>query len=131
MLKRLEVTGLGLAVAMALTALGTATRGEVAAQQPQQVPAEDITDEELENFAVAYLDVDRITQEMTQQLRLVDDPERQQEIQEEARAEMTEAVEQQDLTVQRYSEIAAALNQNEELREKFVEILEEVREGAR
>ncbi len=128
MYKRTTMTGSGLVLAMTLMAFAPVGAGELEAQEPQ-TEATDVEDDELESFAIAYIEINQISREMTQRLQMTEDAEEQAEIQEEARAEMAEAVEEQDLTPRRYREIAAALNEDEELRDKFVEIVEEIQAG--
>lgn len=97
-----------------------------------QVPQEDAPDppdrEELVDFAHAYIDVQEIQQEMEQRLAQVQDPEEANRVQQEANEAMAVAVEDQDLTVERYSEIVIVLNTDEELREQFEQVYQEILE---
>lgn len=71
----------------------------------QQAPSE-VSESEREAFIVAYKDVVAIEQDYNQQIQTAEDEATQQAILDEARAEMTQAVEAaQDISVDRYIEI--------------------------
>jgi len=71
----------------------------------QQAPSE-VSESEREAFIVAYKDVVAIEQEYNQQIQTAEDETTQQAILDEARAEMTQAVEDApDISVDRYIEI--------------------------
>lgn len=93
-------------------------------QMEQQQPAE-FDQESLERFADAYVDVGEIHTEYSQRLQEVEAPEDAQELQQEANDKMVEAIREQGLEVQDYSEIAAALERDPEMRENVVSMIEE------
>jgi len=71
----------------------------------QQAPSE-VSESEREAFIVAYKDVVAIEQDYIQQIQTAEDETTQQAILDEARAEMTQAVEAApDISVDRYIEI--------------------------
>jgi hypothetical protein len=71
----------------------------------QQAPSE-VSESEREAFIVAYKDVVAIEQDYIQQIQTAEDEATQQAILDEARAEMTQAVEAApDISVDRYIEI--------------------------
>lgn len=73
------------------------------------VSAEAFSDEQLQTFAVAYLQIDRISQEYETRLQSAETPEEQQQIQMEANDEMVLVVEQTEgLTVDEYNAIFQA-----------------------
>jgi hypothetical protein len=97
--------------------------------QVQEQDAPDRPDrEELTEFVEAYIDVQEIQMEMEQALATVQDPEEANQIQQQANEAMADAIEDNDLTVERYSEIVMVLNTDEELREEFAELYEEILE---
>lgn len=123
MMTRLRKTLTGAALAaFALVVLPGAVQA-----QDQELP--DPPDgEELVDFVHAYIDVQEIQMEMEQALTTVQDPEEANRIQQEANEAMAGAVEDNDLTVERYSEIVMVLNTDEEVRQEFTELYEEILE---
>jgi cell division septation protein DedD len=113
----------------ALTALAMLVLPMGVDAQVQQQDAPDPPDrEELTEFVKAYIDVQEIQMEMEQALATVQDPEDANRIQQEANEAMAEAIQDNDLSVERYSEIVMALNTDEELRQEFAELYEEILE---
>lgn len=104
-----------------------------AAQQGQQgaPPAQDIevSDGELETFAEAHLEVQEIRQEMDQAIQSAEDREAAQAIQKQANQEMAAVIQDEhEMEVNRYRQIAQAINQDQELRQKFQTIIDELTE---
>ena len=113
----------------ALTALAMLVLPMGVDAQVQQQDAPDPPDrEELTEFVEAYIDVQEIQMEMEQALATVQDPEEANQIQQQANEAMADAIEDNDLTVERYSEIVMALNTDDELRQEFAELYEEILE---
>lgn len=101
-------------------------------QQQEPPPAPDT--EELTRFANGLIDITEIQQEMEQELANVQEAEEANRIQQAANEEMVVALEERDLTPERYSEIAMLLNTDEELNQEFEAIYEQVleeRDGTR
>ena len=92
-------------------------------QQQQQIEVDDAT---LETFVKAYIDVREIGQELEPKIENASSSEEAQQLQQQARERMQAAVQERDMTVQRYSRIAAALNADTELRQRFTEKLQEI-----
>jgi hypothetical protein len=104
------------------------------AQEPVPPPAApdapvQLDDETLTAFAEAYLDVGEINQRMEMRLAGVQDPQEAMQIQESAQQEMVEAVEAQGLSAEEYQQIAHVINEDEEVRERFAVIFQQVQEG--
>lgn len=104
-----------------------------AAQQGQQggPPAQDIevSDGELKTFAEAHLDVQEVRQEMDQAIQSAEDREAAQAIQQQANQEMAAVIEDEyEMEVDRYTQIAQAINRNPELQQKFQAIVDELTE---
>jgi hypothetical protein len=115
--------------AAALTALAVLVLPLGAEAQVEQQEAPPPPDrEELVDFARAYIDVQEVQQEMEQALATVQDAEEANRIQEQANEQMAEAVEDHDLTVERYSQIVIVLNTDEELRQEFEQVYQELLE---
>lgn len=110
-----------LAAAGLLFAAGTATaQGEAPGQAPTQAPTQapdiDVSDQDVGNFADAYVAVQTINQEYAEKLQNVEEAEKATEMQQEARDKMEGAVEEAGLSLSDYQEIAQAAGQDEELR---------------
>ena len=90
----------------------------------QQAPDVDVSDAELDQVADAYQAVTEVREKFQQELGEVSDPERAQELQQQAGEEMVEAVEAQGLDVQTYNQVMEAAQVDEELRNQLLERLE-------
>ena len=90
----------------------------------QQAPDVDVSDAELDQVADAYEAVTQVREKFQQELGEVSDPERAQQLQQQAGEEMVEAVEAQGLDVQTYNQVMEAAQVDEELRNKLLERLE-------
>jgi predicted secreted Zn-dependent protease len=96
----------------------------------QGAPVTNLTDDELETFAEAYVEVIRIAGEVEAALVGVQDAQQAQSIQANGQEQMAEVLDEHDLTTERYRSIGDALNQDDELRERFLVMLDEVQDGA-
>ena len=85
----------------------------------EQAPAPEISDAEIEAFAAALIDVQEIGQAWTQRMQEAEDQEAIAEMREEARAEMTAAIEEHGLTVEEYNQIATAAQDDPELAQRI------------
>lgn len=104
-----------------------------AAQQGQQgaPPAQDIevSDDELESFTEAHLDVQELRQELDQAIQNAEDRQAAQAIQKQANQEMAAVIrDEHEMEINRYRQIAQAINQDPELRQKFQAIVDELTE---
>jgi hypothetical protein len=125
MIARIKQTLSGAALtALAVLVLPLGAEAQIETQEAPTAPDR----EELMDFAKAYIDVQEIQHEMEQALATAQDPEEANRIQQAANEQMAEAVEDHDLSVERYSEIVIALNTDEELREEFTEVYYELLE---
>lgn len=118
------------ALAILLVPLGA----DAQIQQQQQEPPPEPDTEELTRFANGLIDITEIQQEMEQELANVQEAEEANRIQQAANERMVVALEERDLTPERYSEIAMLLNTDEELNQEFEAIYEQVleeRDGTR
>jgi len=90
----------------------------------QQAPQVDVSDAELDKVAEAYQAVTEVRNQFQDELHDVTDPEKAQQLQEQAGEEMVEAVEAQGLDVQTYNQVMEAAQVDEELRNKLLDRLE-------
>ena len=86
------------------------------------------SDQQIEYFVDAYLDIINIQEEYTGQVQATEDPEEARTLQEEANNEMIEAIEDNGLSVPEYSEIANAMDMNPELRDQVASMIHEQRQ---
>ncbi len=98
-------------------------------QEMMQQPETEIqvTDSELDKVARAYSEISEIREEFQMSLTGVEDPEAAQKMQEQAGKAMVEAVENSGLDVQTYNDVMQAAQYDEELREKLLSRLEQMR----
>lgn len=85
----------------------------------EEAPSADVSDTEIESFAAAMADVQELGQEWTQRMQETDDQEELSEMQEQAQEEMIGAIEDHDMTVEEYNEIATAAQQDPELAQEI------------
>lgn len=112
----------------ALMALVLTAAPEAQAQQapPEAVPQTEVTDDRLRAFTEAYIDVQVIGDEHQESLATAQDAEQAQALQQDAQAAMTQAVTAQGLEPEEYTAIVAQLNEDEELRNRFMELMAEL-----
>lgn len=79
------------------------------------VAGQQFTEQEIESFAVAVIEIEQINQVVQQEMQAADTPEEQQQVQEQATAQMIEAIEAEGMTVDDYNEIATAVQTDPEL----------------
>lgn len=116
--------------ALLASLLGLFAVADLSAQQnptspPQQV---ELTDKVLKEFAAAYLELDEVRQEMELELQLVQSAEKAQEIQHQANTKMLAILDEHGFSQEDYAMIVGALNADEEARDRFAAILEELKE---
>ena len=101
-------------------------QGEQLDEMPsEQAGSKDFEQETLEQFADAYVAVGDVHSEYSERLQETEGTDDAQSVQQEANDRMVEAIEEQGLEVQQYSEIAAALERDPDLRERVVGMIEE------
>ena len=88
------------------------------------------SDEKLKSFAVAYLEVDKITKEYLPKLQEAKDESAQQKVREEAGAKMIKAVEGSNgISVNEYNQIAQTAQTDPELANKITGFIREAGSG--
>ena len=113
-------------MALALLVLPGAVDAQVEQQQLDEITPPD--QEELTRFAHGLIEITEIEQEMQQELAGVQDVEEATQIQQAANQEMVAALEDHDLSPERYSEIAQLLETDEELQVQFQQVYHEALE---
>ncbi|MFO7649514.1 MULTISPECIES: DUF4168 domain-containing protein [Halomonas] len=94
-----------------------------ATEQPQaQAPAQDFSDQQLQQFADASQEIAVISQEYTERLHAAEDEASQQEVRMEANDKMVEVVEDSGLDVDTFNAIGQAIQQDPELMQRVQEM---------
>ncbi len=129
MMKRLALRNVMLAALMGLVSLWLAPKAHT--QQPPSQPESGqqakVSDQELKAFAKAYVEYHKVRQRYESSLNTAKDPAEKEKIQKEGNQKAKEAVEKQGLSVEKYNRIFAAINANEELRKKALNLIDEER----
>jgi glucose/arabinose dehydrogenase len=97
-------------------------QGQGGAIQPQV----EVADAELNKAAAAYVQIAKIQKEFQESLQTAPDPDQKQELQQKANKKMIQAVEKEGMDVTTYSQVIAAVKSDDNLREKFMERLQEM-----
>jgi len=112
-----------------LTAIGFLFGSVAIAQVPQQQPdagpsyGMDVSQEEVDNFVEAYMSVQEINQDYTQQLQDVEDSDQATQLQQEAQGKMQDAISEAGLSIAEYQQIANQAGQDEQLRQQIEDAL--------
>ena len=80
-----------------------------------------ISEEKVDQFVTAYVEVQKINQEYSEQLQATEVPEKATELQQEAQTKMQEAVTDSGLTIPEYQQIASRAGQDQDLRARIQE----------
>ena len=86
-----------------------------------------VSDAELRAFVKAYVDNQKIRQQYEPPLMDNKDPEKGQQLQDQANAELKKSLAQQNLTIEAYNRIYTQINNDDELRNKALKLVEEER----
>jgi len=110
------------------------------AQQQQAAPAAgaretvtsaDVTDQEIEQFAKSYQEVTQIQKDTDKQLEGVQgDSAGVAKVKQEANQKMADAVQSQGMKVERFNLIARSLNQDQTLKQRIQQKIQELRQPA-
>jgi Tfp pilus assembly protein PilN len=98
-------------------------------EQPiqQSQPRKDVSDKELQTFAKAYVEVQKIKESHQASLKNAQGPEQVQKLQQEINSEMAKAIEKQGLTPEAYSRMLAAINSDNTLSKKVLDLVQKER----
>ncbi|MCC5878386.1 MAG: DUF4168 domain-containing protein [Idiomarina sp.] len=92
-----------------------------AQQQMEEMANQPISEEQLEQFADALDEIERINDEFVAELEQAESQEEAQELQIAAQSEMVEAVENSGLSVEEYNAIAYRMQNDPEIQERIEE----------
>jgi hypothetical protein len=96
-------------------------------KQSQSAEPTKLSDKDLIVFAKAYVAYQKLRQTYEPRLGKIQDPKEKQKLQQEGDAKVIEALEQHGLTPQSYNRLFAAVNGNEQLRQKALKLINEER----
>jgi len=99
--------------------------GQSTQQSPQ--PRKDVSDKELQAFAKAYVEVQKIKESHQGSLKSAQDPEQVQKLQQKTNAEMTKAMEKQGFTPEAYAQMLATINSDNTLNKKVLDLVQKER----
>ena len=119
----LQVRLYGLIVALALGCVGAWNGAEVFAQGAQK----SFTDQDLRNFAKAYVDFHRIKNDYESRINRTQDAKERDKLQKEGDAKVTQALRKHGFTIDSYTKTFAAVNNSEPIRKKTLKYVEEER----
>ncbi|EWG99312.1 DUF4168 domain-containing protein [Halomonas sp. BC04] len=110
---------------MAVQAHAQDTAGDPQQQPQAAAPAQDFSDDQLQQFADASQDIAVISQEYTERLHAAEDEQTQQEVRMEANDKMVEVVEDSGLDVDTFNAIGHAIQQDPELMQRVQQMAEQ------
>ena len=108
-----------------MTTAAYAQQTQDPAQDPmatQQAPAQDFSDQQLQQFADASQEIAVISQDYTQRLQEAADEQSQQQVRAEANDKMIKVVEDSGLNVETFNAIGQAIQQNPEMMQRVQEM---------
>jgi flagellar biosynthesis component FlhA len=114
-----------LSVSAGLLCVPVLANAEAASTQPatpatQQTQVQ-VSEEKIDQFVTAYVEVQKINKEYSEQLQTAEEPEKATELQQEAQTKMQKAVTDTGLTIPEYQQIASLAGQDAELRSRIQE----------
>lgn len=109
--------GMLAAVAFSLPAVQAAPQLAQAEQGQQGQQAKEFKDETLDKFARAQQRINRVRQDYRGKIQNAGDADKKEELKKQATEEMRQAVKDEGLALDKYSEVAKQANQNPELQE--------------
>ena len=119
-----------LAAILSLVVPGALVRGSAhATQHESTAPTQVVNDNELQSFAQAYKKITGIRLDYESRLSKVQDEKKAQELQQQAQTEMIRVVQDEGLTADKYNQIFAAVQQDQELRKKFNNVFQSLEKG--
>jgi Domain of unknown function (DUF4168) len=101
--------------------------GDLGIAKAQTDKQEKVSDAELRAFVKAYVDNQKIRQQYEPSLTDNKDPQKSQQLQDQANAELKKSLAKQNLTIEKYNSIYNQINSDEELRKKALKLVEEER----
>lgn len=121
--------GLAAVLALGLAAPATAQDAEQSGQsgngEAQAKSADDVSDEQLEQFAAAYGQIRSVRAEYAPKIRNAENKEQRAKLKKQGRQEMTSAIRDSGLEISEYQQIGRALNGNKQLQARLQKLMQE------
>lgn len=92
-------------------------------QEQQEAP--DVSDSQKEQFVDAYLALQEVRQDYSEQVQNAEGQEEAQSIQQEARDAMMTAITDTGMSMEEYQEVAMAMQQDDEVRQELADMIQE------
>lgn len=92
-------------------------------QQQQEAP--DVSDDQKEQFVDAYMALQEVRQDYSEQIQNAEDQEEAQSIQQEARDAMMTAITDTGMSMEEYQQVAMAMQQDDEVRQELATMIQE------
>lgn len=129
MFKTSTITAAALAAVFGLaTALPATAQQQQMQQQQQQLSADDVSEQQLESYVEAALEIQTVRQQFQSQMANAETQEDQQAVQQQASQQMIASIEDVGLSVDEYNAIATAVQSDPELGQKVQEMAVEARQ---
>ena len=96
-------------------------------QQSQSQSHKEVSDKELQAFAKAYVEVQKIKASQQGSLKNTQDPQQAQKVEQESKVEMAKAVQKQGFTPETYTQLLATVNGDNTLSKKALELIHKER----
>lgn len=127
MRNRLPALAAGAALALGVSGLAHAqdAGAPAATEQVPSAAAANITDEQVNSFALAMNEVSSLNQKFSSQLAAAPDDAARTQIQQQAATEMTQAVEKSGISPTEYNQIAQAAQADAELRARIGQAMQD------
>lgn len=136
MIGRTLHAGLALALVLALVpataaiAADNSDQGSSASGNASGMAPEDVTDQDLEKFAAAYQELQKVRAEYGKKMKQAqDDKAKQKQLRQEGQQEMVGAIQDEGLKIAEYRQIGKALNQDKELRSRLQSMMQKQQGG--
>jgi hypothetical protein len=97
-------------------------------QQMQQQETPDFSDARIDKTAEAYTEITKIRKQYQDEFSQAEDSEQAQELQTKINAKITDAIEQNDMSVEQYNEVITAAQTDEDLRAELLDRIRNMRE---
>lgn len=105
-----------------------AAQSQDTGQQQQQQETPDFSDDRIQKTAEAYTEITKIREEYQDEFSQAEDSEQAQELQTRINEKITDAIEENDMSVEDYNEVITAAQTDEDLRADLLDRIREMRE---
>lgn len=99
------------------------------APQPQMEVTTDFTDEELDAFAQAYIDIEAVQMRYQNEYGTIEDPTQAQQVQEQFQTEVFAILDESAIDAQRYEQVIMATQADQEFAQNVLMRIEMLRQG--